>query len=110
MYLFELLKQRSDFHFVLKASFLEIYNEKVCLIITLLLNAWTCARISYPSSVLQFRFLTSPSPQTVPTRCILFQSICKRTPTHLGTHFIKFTLEEAMKAEKESRGIALLLP
>ncbi|XP_021914834.1 kinesin-like protein KIF12 isoform X2 [Zootermopsis nevadensis] len=29
MYLFELLKQRSDFHFILKASFLEIYNEKV---------------------------------------------------------------------------------
>ena len=31
MYLFELLKQRSDFHFILKASFLEIYNEKVSL-------------------------------------------------------------------------------
>ncbi|XP_023713888.1 kinesin-like protein KIF12 isoform X3 [Cryptotermes secundus] len=29
MYLFELLKQRSEFHFILKASFLEIYNEKV---------------------------------------------------------------------------------
>ncbi|XP_069686523.1 kinesin-like protein KIF12 isoform X2 [Periplaneta americana] len=29
MYLFQLLQERSDFHFVLKASFLEIYNEKV---------------------------------------------------------------------------------
>ncbi|XP_067010518.2 kinesin-like protein KIF12 [Anabrus simplex] len=29
MYLFKLLQERSDFHFVLKASFLEIYNEKV---------------------------------------------------------------------------------
>lgn len=29
MYLFKLLQERRDFHFVLKASFLEIYNEKV---------------------------------------------------------------------------------
>ncbi|XP_050534148.1 kinesin-like protein KIF12 isoform X2 [Daktulosphaira vitifoliae] len=29
MYLFRLLQQRQDHHFVLKASFLEIYNEKV---------------------------------------------------------------------------------
>lgn len=28
-FLFEQLRERSDFHFVLKASFLEIYNEKV---------------------------------------------------------------------------------
>lgn len=29
MYLFRLVQQRQDLHFVLKASFLEIYNEKV---------------------------------------------------------------------------------
>ncbi|XP_063225816.1 kinesin-like protein KIF12 isoform X2 [Bacillus rossius redtenbacheri] len=29
MYLFQLLRERSELHFVLKASFLEIYNEKV---------------------------------------------------------------------------------
>lgn len=32
MYLFKLLQERRDFHFVLKASFLEIYNEKVGLL------------------------------------------------------------------------------
>ncbi|KAK4872801.1 hypothetical protein RN001_014830 [Aquatica leii] len=29
LYLFKLLEQKSDIHFILKASFLEIYNEKV---------------------------------------------------------------------------------
>lgn len=29
LHLFELLKKRKDVHFILKASFLEIYNEKV---------------------------------------------------------------------------------
>lgn len=29
MYLFKLLQEKSDTHFVLKASYLEIYNEKV---------------------------------------------------------------------------------
>lgn len=29
LYLFDMLKQRKDTHFILKASFLEIYNEKV---------------------------------------------------------------------------------
>lgn len=29
MYLFQLLQEKPDAHFVLKASFLEIYNEKV---------------------------------------------------------------------------------
>lgn len=29
VYLFQLLQMRREFHFVLKASFLEIYNEKV---------------------------------------------------------------------------------
>lgn len=29
LYLFDLLKQQKDTHFILKASFLEIYNEKV---------------------------------------------------------------------------------
>lgn len=34
VYLFKLLHDRSDTHFVLKASFLEIYNEKVNLTFT----------------------------------------------------------------------------
>lgn len=33
LYLFQLLQERKDTNFVLKASFLEIYNEKVCLFI-----------------------------------------------------------------------------
>jgi len=57
MYLFELLKQRSDFHFILKASFLEIYNEKVCLLVTVLLNAKIGAHFSNSSSTLHFRLL-----------------------------------------------------
>lgn len=30
LYLFQLLQERKDTNFILKASFLEIYNEKVC--------------------------------------------------------------------------------
>ena len=51
MYLFELLKQRSDFHF------LEIYNEKVCLLVTVLLNARIGAHFSNSSSAVHFRLL-----------------------------------------------------
>jgi hypothetical protein len=46
MYLFELLKQRSEFHFILKASFLEIYNEKVMFI-----------RVSYVHTVFRSNLL-----------------------------------------------------
>lgn len=30
LYLFQLLQERKDTNFIMKASFLEIYNEKVC--------------------------------------------------------------------------------
>lgn len=29
VYLFKILQERSDFNFIIKASFLEIYNEKI---------------------------------------------------------------------------------
>jgi len=43
---------------------------------------------------------TALLPKTVPIHCLLFHSICNSTPTHLGTCYIKLTVEQALKAQR----------